>query len=163
MLGPCKLKTSAVMVLCWKFLYSYRKSKKNQHHSRSNIEIVTGVNKKRIWRHSPGRRELWLCNQRTIFSSLLSQDKTLCLASLKTSFLFRWCLLHSLSTEVLGRMASREKQSQEHLLEGTNYIRKSTSDADLIEIRNVAGEKKHRQRTLESSAEICATLTTGNP
>lgn len=64
---------------------------------------------------------------------------------------------------MLGRTASGEKQSQEHLLEGTNYIRKSTSDADLIEIRNVAGEKKHCQRTLESRAEICATLTTDNP
>lgn len=64
---------------------------------------------------------------------------------------------------MLGRTASGEKQSQEHLLEGTNYIRKSTSDADLIEIRNVAGEKKHCQHTLESSTEICATLTIDNP
>lgn len=48
-------------------------------------------------------------------------------------------------------------------MEGINYIKKSTSDSDLIEIGNVAGEKKHRQRTLESSSEICAILTTDDP
>ena len=74
-----------------------------------------------------------------------------------------WCLLHSLGKEAWGRTASGEKQSQEHLLEGINYIRKSTSDSDLIEIRNVAGEKKRRQHTRENSSEICATLTTDNP
>lgn len=58
---------------------------------------------------------------------------------------------------------SGEKWSQEHLLEDINYIRESTSESDLIEIRNVAGEEKHRQHTLESSAEIRATLTTDNP
>lgn len=35
--------------------------------------------------------------------------------------------------------------------------------SDLIEIRNVAGEKKNCQHTLESSSEICAPLTTDDP